>query len=69
MKDREWIYKMVQFCLKNYVYVYKSSPSGTGRIRDDFYFVLYKFVYFKTHFIIRPNKTNVAMWKKKEQNE
>ena len=33
--------------------------------RDDLYFVLYELVCFKTQFIIRPNKTNMALWKKR----
>ena len=37
--------------------------------RDDFYFVLYKLVYFKTQFIIRPNKKLTWPCEKKEQSE
>lgn len=42
--------KWPQFCLKIIflnIRLYKSLPSGTGRVRDDVYFVLCKLVYFK----------------------
>lgn len=41
--------KWSQFCKRfilMYITIYKSLQSGTGRIRDDFYSVLYKLVYF-----------------------
>lgn len=62
--------KWPQFCLKIIflnIRLYKSLPSGTGRVRDGVYFVLCKLVYFKTYFIIRPNKTSAAMWKKRSK--